>query len=206
MKNPGTDRGPEGTPHAAQKVRLGTGGSVPAVFLDRDGVLNLPIVRGGTPHPPAGLDEIEVYPDAAAALRRFKQAGYLLIVVTNQPDIARGTQTREAVDQINGALGAALPIDEFVVCAHDNADNCLCRKPKPGMVLEAAARYAVDLRQSFLIGDRWRDIDCGAAAGVRTVFIERGYRERAPEHAPDFVAESLGDAAEWILGCPRTAP
>jgi D-glycero-D-manno-heptose 1,7-bisphosphate phosphatase len=171
-----------------------------AVFLDRDGVLNLPIVRDGVPHPPGGLDELEVYPDAAAALRRLKEAGYLLIVVTNQPDIARGTQTREAVDQINGALGAALPIDEFVVCAHDNADNCLCRKPKPGMVLEAAARYAVDLGQSFLIGDRWRDIDCGAAAGVRTVLIERGYGERAPAHAPDFVAGSLGGAAEWILG------
>ena len=97
------------------------------------------------------------------------------------------------------AIGAVLPIDEFVVCAHDNADHCVCRKPRPGMVLEAAARHGVDLRQSFLIGDRWRDIDCGAAAGVRTVFIERGYRERAPEHAPDFVTESLGAAVEWIL-------
>jgi len=195
-KNPGTDR----PVHAAQKARLGTGGSVPkAVFLDRDGVVNRFTMRDGTPRPPAGVDELEVYPDAAEALRKLKEAGYLLIVVTNQPDIARGTQTRQAVDQINAALGEALPIDEFVVCAHDNADNCLCRKPKPGMVLEAAARHAVDLRQSFLIGDRWRDIDCGAAAGVRTVFIERGYGERAPEHAPDFVAGSLGDAAEWIL-------
>jgi D-glycero-D-manno-heptose 1,7-bisphosphate phosphatase len=194
-KNPGTDL----PVHAAQKARLGTGGSVPAVFLDRDGVVNRFKMRDGTPRPPGGLDELEVYPDAAEALRRLKQAGYLLIVVTNQPDIARGTQTRQVVDQINAALGEALPIDEFVVCAHDNGDNCLCRKPKPGMVLEAAARHAVDLRQSFLIGDRWRDIDCGAAAGVRTVFIERGHGERAPEHAPDFVAGSLGDAAEWIL-------
>jgi D-glycero-D-manno-heptose 1,7-bisphosphate phosphatase len=178
---------------------VGIGEVTKAVFLDRDGVLNLPVVRDGTPHPPAGLDELEVYSDAAAAMRRLKQAGYLLIVVTNQPDIARGTQTRVAVDQINGLLEAALPIDEFLVCAHDDAASCLCRKPKPGMVLEAAARHAVDLRQSFLIGDRWRDIDCGASAGVRTVLIERGYGERAPEHAPDFVAESLGGAAEWIL-------
>ena len=135
----------------------------------------------------------------ADALRRLKQAGYLLIVVTNQPDIARGTQTRAAVDEINAALGAALPIDEFLVCAHDDADRCTCRKPKPGMVLEAAVRHTVNLGQSFLIGDRWRDIDCGAAAGARTVFIERGYGERAPDHAPDFVAESLGAAADWIL-------
>jgi D-glycero-D-manno-heptose 1,7-bisphosphate phosphatase len=204
LKNPETDRGTEGTPHAAQKARLGTGRSVPkAVFLDRDGVLNRFTMRDGTPRPPAGLDELAVYPDATEALRRLKQAAYLLIVVTNQPDIARGTQTRQAVEQIHAALGEALPIDEFVVCAHDDADNCLCRKPKPGMVLEAAARNAVDLGESFLIGDRWRDIDCGAAAGVRTVFIERGYGERAPEHAPDFVAESLGDAAEWIVGWER---
>ena len=178
---------------------MGIGEVKKAVFLDRDGVLNLPIVRDGTPHPPAGLDELEVYPDAAKALRRLKQAGYMLIVVTNQPDIARGRQTRAAVDGINAALGEALPIDEFVVCAHDDAANCICRKPKPGMVLAAAARHAVDLKQSFLIGDRWRDIGCGAAAEVRTVFIERGYRERAPKHAPDFVAESLGAAVDWIL-------
>ena len=177
-----------------------------AVFLDRDGVLNRFFLRDGTPRPPAGLNELEVYPDVAEALRGLKQAGYLLIVVTNQPDIARGTQTREAVDQVNAALGEALPIDEFLVCAHDDAARCPCRKPKPGMVLDAAARHAVDLRQSFLVGDRWRDIDCGAAAGVRTVFIERGYGERAPEHAPDFVAECLGAAADWILSNPGTDP
>lgn len=181
-------------------------GTVKAVFLDRDGVLNVAPVRDGVPRAPDGVDELAIYPDAAGALRRLKQAGYLLIVVTNQPDIARGTQTRAAVDGINAAVGAALPIDEFVVCAHDDADNCLCRKPKPGMVLEAAARHAVDLQQSFLIGDRWRDIDCGAAAGVRTVLIDRHYGERAPEHAPDFVVESLDAAAEWILDGPRSAP
>ena len=174
-----------------------------AVFLDRDGVLNQSVVREGVPRPPNGVEDLVVYPEAAEALRRLKEAGYLLIVVTNQPDIARGTQTRDAVDAINAALGAALPIDEFVVCAHDNADNCTCRKPKPGMVLEAAVRYAVDLGRSFLIGDRWRDIDCGAAAGVRTVFIDRGYRERAPQHAPDVVAESVREAAEWILDSER---
>lgn len=174
-----------------------------AVFLDRDGVLNLSIVRGGKPYPPAGLDELAIYPDAPGALHRLKQAGYMLIVVTNQPDIAHGTQTRAVVDRINGALAAALPLDEFVVCAHNNAANCSCRKPKPGMVLEAAARHAVDLGQSFLIGDRWRDIDCGAAAGVRTVLIDRGYDERAPEHAPDFVAASLEAAADWILDRAR---
>ena len=179
--------------------QVGIGEVTKAVFLDRDGVLNHAIVRDGMPYPPADWTNWKSIPMRPERCAGSKQAGYLLIVVTNQPDIARGTQTRDAVDEINAALGAALPIDEFVVCAHDDADNCACRKPKPGMVLEAAARHAVDLRQSFLIGDRWRDIDCGASAGVRTVLIDRGYRERAPEHAPDFVAESLGAAADWIL-------
>jgi len=175
-------------------------GKVKAIFLDRDGVLNEPVVRDGTPHPPAVLEEVRIYSDAAEALGRLRRAGYLLIVVTNQPDVARGTQTRETVDRINTAIGEALPVDEFRVCAHDDVHGCACRKPKPGMVLEAAAHHGVELRESFLIGDRWRDIDCGAAAGVRTVWIDRGYGERGPRHAPDFVAASIGEAADWILG------
>ena len=171
-----------------------------AVFLDRDGVLNLFFLRNGTPCPPTILDELEIYPDAASALLRLKQAGFLLIVVTNQPDIARGTQTRQLVDQINAALSAALPIDEFIVCPHDGPDQCTCRKPKPGMVLDAANRHQIDLSSSFLIGDRWRDIDCGANAGVRTILIDRNYQERPPDHAPDFIALSLSAAADWIVG------
>ena len=174
-------------------------GALKAVFLDRDGVLNEPVVRDGKPHPPAGIEELSIYPDAAAALARLKAAGYLLIVVTNQPDVARGTTPRAAVEAINAALGAALPIDDFLVCWHDDADICACRKPKPGLMKEAAGRYGIDLSRSFLIGDRWRDIDAGAAAGCRTVLIDRHYRERPPEHAPDFRADSIGAAVEWLL-------
>jgi len=170
-----------------------------AVFLDRDGVLNEPFVRDGVPRPPRGVEELVICPEVPGALALLKEAGYLLIVVTNQPDIARGTVTRASVNAINEALAAALPIDEFVMCAHDNADQCPCRKPKPGMVLDAAARHGVDLARSFLVGDRWRDIDCGAAAGVRTILIDRGYDERPPIHPPDFVAPSLAEAADWIL-------
>jgi D-glycero-D-manno-heptose 1,7-bisphosphate phosphatase len=176
-----------------------------AVFLDRDGVLNVPLVREGKPYPPATPDQLAIYPEAAGALALLKQAGYLLIVVTNQPDVARGTQTRDAVDAINAAIGAQLPVDEFQVCWHDDRDGCECRKPKPGMVLSAAAAHRIDLTRSFLIGDRWRDIECGAAAGVRTVLIDRHYRERAAAVAPDYVAESLTAAAEWILGAEPSA-
>ena len=175
-------------------------GALRAVFLDRDGVLNEPVVRAGKPYPPASLDELKIYPDAAAALARLKAAGFLLVVVTNQPDVARGTTLRDVVEAINAAIGAALHIDDFRVCWHDDADACACRKPKPGLLLEAAARHGVELRRSFLIGDRWRDIDAGAAAGCRTVLIDRGYRERQPDHPPDFRAVSLAESAKWILG------
>ena len=171
-----------------------------AVFLDRDGVLNEAVIRDGKPFPPAALDQLRIYPEAAKALGRLKSAGYLLIVVTNQPDVSRGTQVREVVEAMDAAVGAALPIDDFRVCYHDDGDQCRCRKPKPGLVLDAAAAHEIDLAQSFLIGDRWRDIDCGFAAGVRTVWIDRGYRERGPEHPADFRCRSLGEAVEWVLG------
>jgi D-glycero-D-manno-heptose 1,7-bisphosphate phosphatase len=181
--------------------------SVRAVFLDRDGVLNQPVVRDGKPYPPASVDQLKLYPDAAAALARLKGAGYLLLVVTNQPDVARGTTERAAVEAIDNAIGAALGVDDFFVCWHDDADGCECRKPKPGLLIEGAERHGIDLSRSFLIGDRWRDIDAGAAAGCRTVLIDRGYRERAPQNAPDFRAQSLDEAVEWVLhSMPHSEP
>jgi D-glycero-D-manno-heptose 1,7-bisphosphate phosphatase len=173
-----------------------------AVFLDRDGVLNQATIRGGRPYPPASVEQLNLRPDAASALTRLKAAGFLLIVVTNQPDVARGTQSRAVVEQINRALASQLPIDDFLVCWHDDRDACACRKPKPGLLLDAASRYPVDLSRSFLIGDRWRDIDAGAAAGCRTVLLDHQYRERAPDSAPDFRTASLAEAADWILRQP----
>jgi len=170
-----------------------------AVFLDRDGVLNEPLVREGRPYPPERIEELKIYPDAAAALARLKDAGFVLLVVTNQPDVARGTQSRAAVEAMNDAIGKALPIDDILICWHDDREDCACRKPKPGLLLEGAARHGIDLRASFLIGDRWRDIDAGAAAGCRTVLIDRRYRERGPTAEPDFRTNSLTDAADWIL-------
>jgi D-glycero-D-manno-heptose 1,7-bisphosphate phosphatase len=182
------------------------GGSEPhaagrrAVFLDRDGVLNEAIVRDGKPYPPRDIRELKVCPDATAALHRLKQASFLLIVVTNQPDVSRGTQTREAVEIMHAAIRAALPIDEFFVCWHDDKDACECRKPKPGLLVEAASRYSINVRRSFLIGDRWRDVDAGSAAGCRTVQIDRHYNEKPPQSPPDCRVGSLTEAVNWILG------
>jgi len=169
-----------------------------AVFLDRDGVLNVPFVKDGKPYPPKGPGDLVIYEDALDALRALKAAGYLLLVVTNQPDVARGTKTRDEVEAIDQALTVALPIDGFYVCYHDG-DDCDCRKPKPGLLLRASAEHAVSLPDSFMIGDRWRDIDAGYAARVKTILIDRGYAERGPAHSPDAVVSSLAEAARWIL-------
>ncbi len=170
-----------------------------AVFLDRDGVLNRAIVRDGRPYSPAGLDELEVTPGAREALARLKGAGFLLICVTNQPDVARGLQRRETVEAMHDALRAVLPLDDLLVCYHSDSDHCACRKPAPGLLLEAAARHGVDLSQSFMVGDRWRDVDAGARGGCRTVLIDYGYAEREPAMPPDRRVRSLGEAVAWIL-------
>jgi transaldolase len=170
-----------------------------AVFLDRDGVLNRVAVRNGIPYPPASLAELQILPDAPNALEALKAAGFLLIGVTNQPDVARGTQRREVVDAINVALLAALPLHEILVCYHDDGDGCDCRKPLPGLLLKAAARYAIDLSTSFIIGDRWKDIETGRRAGCATVFLDYDYGEIGPDSAPDYRVHSLSEAAAWIL-------
>jgi len=177
------------SPHATRK----------AVFLDRDGVLNESVVIEGKPYPPALPKELRIFPDVAGALARLKEEEYLLLVVTNQPDVARGRQTRENVELIHRRLREELPLDDIFTCFHDNADACDCRKPKPGMVIRAAQQYGVDLKQSFLAGDRWRDIDAGANAGCKTILIDRGYDEQEPNAIPDARVTSLSDAVDWIL-------
>ncbi len=171
-----------------------------AVFLDRDGVINRAVVRDGKPYPPASVDELDVLPGVADALARLKAAGYLLVVVTNQPDVARGRQTRAAIDAIHARLAATLPIDDFRVCCHDDQDACECRKPKPGMITAAARQHGVDPAASVMVGDRWRDVEAGRRAGCRTVFIDCGYVENAPRN-PDVVVRSLAEAADYILSC-----
>ncbi|HTQ58028.1 MAG TPA: HAD family hydrolase [Bryobacteraceae bacterium] len=172
-----------------------------AVFLDRDGVLARALVRDGKAYAPVTPDEMQMDEEAPAVLRRLKAAGFLLVMVTNQPDVARGITRREDVEQMHARLRTALPLDACCVCYHDDAAGCACRKPRPGMLLQAAALYGIDLETSFMVGDRWRDVDAGAAAGCRTVWIVRGYDERAPEHPADARVEGLAAAADWILTC-----
>lgn len=170
-----------------------------AVFLDRDGVINRAIVRDGKPYPPASLGELEILPGVLEALQKLHDANYLLVVVTNQPDVARGNSKREEVEIINSFLSSQLPIDDFKTCYHDSGDKCNCRKPLPGALLEAAKEHDIDLSKSFMVGDRWRDIEAGASAGCKTFFINYRYAEQKP-NAPDFIVSSLLEAKKIILG------
>lgn len=174
-----------------------------AVFLDRDGVLNRVTLREGKPFPPQSIAELEILPGVGAALERLKASGFLLIVVTNQPDVARGTQRREVIEAMDDLLSERLPVDEFRVCFHDDKENCPCRKPKPGLLTAAARDHGIDLASSFMVGDRWRDVDAGAAAGCRTIWIDCGYGERGPTAAPDARVRDLTEAADWILAAEK---
>jgi D-glycero-D-manno-heptose 1,7-bisphosphate phosphatase len=168
------------------------------VFLDRDGVISRPTIRERKPYPPSSLAELEVLPGVPAALRALKAGGYCLVVVTNQPDIARGTVSREVVDSMNDWLKYVLPLDAVLTCAHDDADQCQCRKPLPGLITQAARELRVECTASYMIGDRWRDIEAGRRAGCKTIFIDYGYDEQAPQ-SYDFRVNSLRDAARIIL-------
>jgi len=171
-----------------------------AVFLDRDGVINRALERNGKPYPSTNLDEFEIFPEVPEACRRLKAAGFLLIVATNQPDVGRGALSRKAVEEIHAEMRRKLPIDRVEVCYHPGKglSDCNCRKPKPGMLLRAARELDIDLAQSWMVGDRWRDVDCGHAAGCRTIFIDRGYAEELKQ-PPDFRVKSLLEAAEVIV-------
>jgi D-glycero-D-manno-heptose 1,7-bisphosphate phosphatase len=152
-----------------------------AVFLDRDGVLNRAVLRDARPYPPSCVGEVRILPGVAEGLQRLKEAGFLLIVVSNQPDVARGKACRETIESINAYLAANLPIDRFITCYHDNVDGCDCRKPHPGMLFAGTKEFDIDLAASFMVGDRWRDVEAGNAAGCKTIFIDYGYDEKRPQ-------------------------
>jgi D-glycero-D-manno-heptose 1,7-bisphosphate phosphatase len=164
-------------------------------------VLNRAVIREGRPCPPPSLEALEILPGVREAVRRLHEGGFLLIGATNQPDVARGTQRREVVEAINARLRAEMPITAILVC-YEDGDDCPRRKPNPGLLLEAAEIYGINLSASFMIGDRWRDVEAGRRAGCRTVFIDLGYSERQPNPPADHTAADLMAAAAWILSNP----
>jgi D-glycero-D-manno-heptose 1,7-bisphosphate phosphatase len=180
----------------------------PAVFLDRDGVLNEVRMQGATASTPRTVAELRILPAARTELGRLRQAGYVLLVVSNQPDVARGDLSLDAVEEINRALRDALPIDAVYVCPHDTGDGCACRKPKPGLIQAGAQEWGVDLARSWLIGDRWVDLAAAESAGVAGLLVERPWSWDAtsiggpPEGlAPRFTGD-LRACVDFVLAQP----
>jgi D-glycero-D-manno-heptose 1,7-bisphosphate phosphatase len=170
----------------------------PAVFLDRDGVLNESYIGAdGVPRPPAGLEEFAIMEGVAEACRRLGALGFLRIVVTNQPDVARGRQRREIVEAIHQRLRERVSVDDIRICYHDDDNLCDCRKPKPGLLVSAANDWGIDLAASFMVGDRWRDIEAGQRAGCATILIDR-YEDPSLTLEPTVRVESLPSAVSWI--------
>jgi D-glycero-D-manno-heptose 1,7-bisphosphate phosphatase len=169
-----------------------------AVFLDRDGVIVVPESRNGRGYAPRRLQDYRFYHDAHSSLCRLKEAGFLLVVVTNQPDVGNGLISRAVIDEMHARLVRELSVDAIRSCLHSQTENCACRKPAPGLLLEAIREFDLSVRHCFMVGDRATDIQAGKSAGCRAIFIERGYSEPKPQDA-DFTVASMADAAEAVL-------
>lgn len=170
----------------------------PTVFLDRDGVLNKSEVRGRKPYAPRSFEDFEIYPEAFAALEKLKNAGYQLIVVTNQPDVGNGVVAQRVVEKMNAKLMQELPVDAVYACFHSQSEGCTCRKPGTGMFMRAVEEFGADLNNSFMVGDRFSDIKAGENAGCKTIFIDRHYSE-TPDMKPDYTVQDITDAVGYIL-------
>lgn len=167
-----------------------------AIFLDRDGVINSTIIKKGKPFSPRRLEDFELVDGIKDILERFRVRGLLNIIVTNQPDIARGLMKKEELQKMHSLIRENLPVDDIFICPHDDADNCNCRKPKAGMFFEAAKKWNIDLNESFIIGDSWKDIEAGRNAGCTTVLIDSPYNKQIDS---DIRTNELSAAAEMIL-------
>lgn len=174
---------------------MGVSGKVksqPALFLDRDGVVNKAVVRNGQPYPPASIDDLELVEGIQDLIAEVKNQGFKIFIFTNQPDVARGTARKEKIVEIHDYLSGKLGIDKIYCCLHDDDDNCDCRKPKPGMLFQAKAEWSLDFDRSFVIGDRWRDIAAARAANIKSILLDYHYNEK--KEIPDYSCVTLREA------------
>jgi len=167
-----------------------------AVFLDRDGVLNEVVVQNGVPLSPRRADELRVVAGGAEAIQRLRRSGLHVFVASNQPDVARGRLAPEELARITAALRRTIPLDDVAICPHDDADGCTCRKPQAGLLVKVAERWGVDLSQSYMVGDSWKDVEAGRRAGCHTILLRRDYNASAQA---DTVVNTLGEAVQFIL-------
>ena len=168
-----------------------------AVFLDRDGVINKAFIKNGLPESPNSLSELEILPGVKESISRLKKLNFICLVVTNQPDVQRGKIKKNTIIKMNNFLKKKIELDDIFVCYHDDQDYCNCRKPKPGLLLQARKKWNVDFKKSFIVGDRWRDIQAGKKVGCKTIFLDYKYKDIKPKN-PDFVTDTLLNATYII--------
>jgi len=168
-----------------------------SVFLDRDGVINKVYIKDGLPQSPNSLDELKILPGVKESIIKLKKLNFICLVVTNQPNVSRGIIEKKNVKEINNFLQHEISFDDIFVCYHDDIDNCNCRKPKPGLLLQAGKKWDVDFKKSFMIGDRWRDIQAGEKAGCKTIFLDYKYNDIKPK-SPSFISDTLLNAVYII--------
>ena len=168
-----------------------------ALFLDRDGVVNKAYVREGKPYPPQTFEELVILEGVKDALILSRELGFLNIIVTNQPDVGTGKQSLERVKRLHEEIKKTLTIDDIFVCLHADVEGCLCRKPLPGMLIDAAQKWQINLKKSALVGDRWRDMGAAQAGGCEGFFIDYGYEEQKPCQ-PYHRVTSLREAVQKI--------
>lgn len=177
-----------------------------AVFLDRDGVISVPEFRDGRSYAPRHVDDFHIYPDAAAAVARLRGAGFLVIVVTNQPDVGAGLVVADVVEAMHRDMRKAVPVDDIEACFETRAQATPRRKPAPGMLLDAAAKWDIDLASAYMVGDRASDIEAGLRAGCRaSVFVDRGYASEPDPSGQAVRVANLKEAVDWILAQGETS-
>ena len=168
-----------------------------AIFLDRDGVINKIIIKNGLPFSPSSFAELEILPGVKESIIKLQKLNFVCLVVTNQPDVSRGQIKKKTVVTMNNYLKDELKLDDIFVCYHDDHDNCKCRKPKSGLLLDAGKKWDINLKKSYMIGDRSKDIEAGKCAGCKTIFIDCNYKEAKPKNT-NFTTDSLLNSVHII--------
>jgi D-glycero-D-manno-heptose 1,7-bisphosphate phosphatase len=169
-----------------------------AVFLDRDGVLTIPEFRNGRSYAPRRLEDFRLYPDAVKSVQDLKAAGFVVIVVTNQPDVGAGLVDIGVIEEMHRRLRNAVAVDDIEVCYETSEQASERRKPGPGMLIDAARTWAIDISASYLVGDRASDVEAAERAGCTALFIDLAYEEPLPV-AQAVTVGSLREATDWIL-------
>ena len=168
-----------------------------AIFLDREGTLNKAYIKNGLPISHPSFNKFKILPGVKNSIIKLKKLGFLCLLITNQPDVSRKKIKKNVVKKMNNFIKKKIKLDDVFVCYHDDKHNCNCRKPKPGLLLDGSRKWNINLKESYMIGDRWKDISAGVSAGCKTIFINNKYKELTPQN-PNYVTDSLIKAAQFI--------